>query len=68
MNAADKMLGEMKLMTNIADWMASHGEILSDRSRSDFYTFVRIRRIRWRGRVYDVIDVDNLTCQIERVE
>ena len=45
MNYADKMLREMKLMTNIADWMASHGEILSDRSRSDFYTFVRIRRI-----------------------
>ena len=64
----DKKPSELKLMTNIADWMASHGEILSDWSRSSFYAFVRIRKIRWRGRVYDVIDVDNLTCQIERVE
>jgi len=68
MNFTDRMHSELKLMTNIADWMASHGEILSDWSRSSFYAFVRIRRIRWQGRVYDVIDVDNLTCQIERVE
>ena len=68
MNAADAMYREMKLMTNIADWMVSHGEVMSDRSRSNFYVFVRIRRIRWQGRVYDVIDVDNLTCRIERVE
>ena len=68
MNVADKMFREMKLMTNIADWMASHGEVLSDRSRSNPYTFVRIRRIRWQGRVYDIIDVDNMTCRIDRIE
>ena len=68
MNAAEKMLIEMKLMTNITEWMASHGEVLSDRSRSNPYTFVRIRRIRWRGKVYETVDVDDMTCRIEHIE
>lgn len=68
MNVADRMLREMKLMTSITDWMVSHGEVLSDLSRSNPYTFVRIRRIRWRDRIYETIDVDNLTCRIERIK
>ena len=37
MNYADKMERENCLKTNLADWMLRHGEILSDRSRSNEY-------------------------------
>jgi hypothetical protein len=67
MNYADKMERESRLMGNIADWMEKHGEVLSDRQRSNAYTGVRIREIRWRGRTYRIVDVDGMTCQIERL-
>jgi hypothetical protein len=47
--------------------MEQHGEVLSDRQRSNAYTGVRIREIRWRGRTYRIVDVDGMTCQIERL-
>ena len=28
---------------------------------------MRIREIRWRGRTYRIVDVDGMTCQIERL-
>lgn len=64
MNIADKMEMESKLMGNLADWMEKHGEVLSDRQRSNAYTGVRIRVIRWRGQTYEIVDVDGMTCQI----
>ena len=64
MNIADKMKMESKLMGNLADWMEKHGEVLSDRQRSNAYTGVRIRVIRWRGQTYEIVDVDGMTCQI----
>ena len=67
MNYADKMEMESRLKGNIADWMEQHGEVLSDRQRSNAYTGVRIREIRWRGRTYRIVDVDGMTCQIERL-
>ena len=68
MNFTDRMHSELKLMTNIANWMARHGQVLSDHARSNPYTFVRIRRIRWRDRVYEILDVDDMTCRIDRIE
>ena len=62
MNIAEKMERESRLMGNIADWMEKHGEVLSDRQRSNAYTGVRIREIRWRGRDYQIVDVDGMTC------
>ena len=66
MNIADKMERESRLMTNLADWMQAHGETLSDRQRSNAYTGVRIREVRWRGCTFRIVDVDGMTCQIER--
>ena len=68
MNYADKTERESLLLTNLVSWMESHGEVLSDRSRSNYYAGVRIRTIRWRGRVYTAIDVDGMTCRLERDE
>ena len=34
---------------------------------SNAYTGVRIREIEWRGRTYRIVDVDGMTCQIERL-
>ena len=67
MNYADKMEREARLMSNLADWMEAHGTVLSDRQRSNAYTGVRIREIEWRGRTYRIVDVDGMTCQIERL-
>ena len=54
-------------MTRIADWMHQHGEVLFDKQRSNAYTGVRIREIRWRGHTFRIVDVDGMTCQIERL-
>lgn len=67
MNIADKMEMESRFMGNIAEWMEMHGEVLSDWQRSNAYTGVRIREIRWRGNRYSIIDVDGMTCRIERL-
>jgi len=66
-NYADKMEMESKLMGNIADWMEKHGRVLSDRQQSNAYTGVRIREIRWRGQSFQIVDVDGMTCRIERM-
>ena len=56
MNIADKMERESRLMGRLADWMEAHGTVLSDRQRSNAYTGVRIREIKWRGRIYRIVD------------
>lgn len=66
MNIAEKMEREARLMTNLADWIGKHGNVLSDRQRSNAYCGVRIREIDWRGNRYTVVDVDGMTCQINR--
>ena len=67
MNIADKMEREAKLMSNLADWMEKHGTVLSDRQRSNAYTGVRILEVRWRGSNWRIVEVDGMTCQIERI-
>ncbi len=67
MNYVDKMEREARLKSNIACWMEEHGRVLSDRQRSNAYTGIRIREIEWRGRTYRIVDVDGMTCQIERL-
>ena len=49
MNYAEKMERENRLKTNLAGWMLRHGEILSDRSRSNEYGGVRMAEVLWRG-------------------
>ena len=67
MNIADKMEREARLMSNLADWMEKHGTVLSDRQRSNAYTGVRILEVRWRGSDWRIVEVDGMTCQIERL-
>ena len=67
MNIADKMEMEARLMSNLADWMEKHGTVLSDRQRSNAYTGVRILEVRWRGSEWRIVEVDGMTCQIERI-
>ena len=67
MNIADKMEREARLMSNLADWMEKHGTVLSDRQRSNAYTGVRILEVRWRGSNWRIVEVDGMTCQIERI-
>ena len=67
MNIADKMERESRLMGNIASWMQEHGEVLSDRQRSNAYTGIGIREIRWRGHTFRIVDVDGMTCRIEKI-
>ena len=67
MNIADKMEREARLMGNLAEWMEKHGTVISDRQQSNAYTGVRIREIKWRGSTYQIVDVDGMTCRIERL-
>ena len=67
MNIAEKMERESRLMTNLADWMEKYGWVVSDRQQSNAYTGVRIREIIWRENAYRIIDVDGMTCRIERL-
>lgn len=67
MNYADNMERESRLMSNIADWMEKHGEVLYDRQQRNPYTVVRFREIRWRRRKYRIVDVDGKTYRIEKL-
>ena len=67
MNIADKTERESRLMANLADWMEKHGNVLSDRQRSNAYVGVRILEVRWRGSDWRIVEVDGMTCQIERM-
>ena len=67
MNIADKMEREARLMSNLADWMEKHGTVLFDQQRSNAYTGVRILEVRWRGSNWRIVEVDGMTCQIERI-
>ena len=66
-NHADKMELESRLMGNLADWMEKHGNVLSDRQRSNAYTGVRILEVRSWGSDWRIVEVDGMTCQIERL-
>jgi hypothetical protein len=66
-NYADKMEQEARLKGNLAEWMEKHGNVLSDRQRSNAYTGVRILEVRWRGSDWRIVEVDGMTCQIERM-
>ena len=66
-NYADKMEQEARLKGNLAEWMEKHGNVLSDRQRSNAYVGVRILDVRWRGFDWRIIEIDGMTCQIERM-
>ena len=55
-----------RLLENLARWMISHGTIISDRERSNFYTAVRIIILNWGGNEYTIVQVDGMTCRIDK--
>ena len=62
----EKMKREARLLGNLVNWMVSHGEVLREQIRSNAYTGVRIRTIRWSGRVYTAVEVDGMVCELRR--
>lgn len=66
-NIADRMEMEYKLKGNLLRWAESHGVVLSDRQRSNEYVGVRIVEVRWREREYRFIQIDGMTCRIEKI-
>lgn len=67
MNIADKMEREAVLKCNLAEWMMQHGTIIFDQSRSNEYVGVRIVELFWKNKKWRVIEVDGMTCRIERI-
>lgn len=60
------MYNNDRLMENLASWMISHGIIHSDRERSKYYTGVRMVDVTWRGQRYTIVQVDGMTCRIDK--
>ena len=60
------MMYHTKLLDNIAIWMISHGSINNHISRSNAYTGVEIYELTWRGIEFRIVQVDGMTCVIER--
>ena len=55
-----------KLLENLAEWMIAHGEVIFDVQRSNYYNGVRTVGVRWRGGMYVIIQVDGMTCEIQK--
>lgn len=66
-NIADRMEMEYKLKGNLLRWAELHGVVLSDRQRSNEYVGVRIVEVRWREQEYRFIQIDGMTCRIEKI-
>ena len=66
MNYAEKMERENHLKTYLADWMLRHGEVLSDRSRSNEYVGMRMAEVLWRGIKWEITEVDCMVCRIKK--
>lgn len=66
MDYMERMHRKNRLMGNLADWMVNHGTILSDRSQSNEYVWVRIVEVFWRSQNWEIIEVDGETCRIDK--
>lgn len=54
------------LLENIASWMISHGSVNNHFSRSNEYTGVEIYELTWRNIDFRIVQVDGMTCVIEK--
>ena len=66
MNWNEKEAIKDKLRNNLADFMIRHGEVISDRERSNYYCCIRMVELTWRGSQFLITEVDGLTCRIEK--
>lgn len=55
------------LLEGLAHWLITSGTILSDESRSNEYTGVRIVMVRWQNKNYSITQVDGMTCRIDQI-
>lgn len=55
-----------RLMEKIANHMERYGEVLSVVERSNEMTGVRIVNVAWQNRLYEIVEVDGMTCRIDR--
>ena len=55
-----------RLMGNLADFMIRHGDVISDRERSNYYCSIRMVELTWRGIRFLITEVDGLTCRIDK--
>ena len=68
MNYAEKMEREEHLKTNLAEWMLRHGEVLSERSRSNGYVGLWMAEVLWWGSGWRITAVDGMVCRIEKAD
>ncbi len=68
MNYAEKMEREERLKTNLEEWMLRHGEVLSERSRSNEYVGLWMAEVLWRGNEWRITAVDGMVCRIETTD
>jgi hypothetical protein len=66
MNWNEKEAIKDKLRNNLADFMIRHGEVISDRERSNYYCCIRMVELTWRNERFLITEVDGLTCRIEK--
>lgn len=66
MNWNEKEAIRNNLLQNLADFMILHGEVKSDRQRSNYYCCVRIIELTWRGIPFTITEVDGMICRIDR--
>ena len=60
------MSARERLMERIANHMERYGEVLSVVERSNEMTGVRIVNVEWQDRLFEIVQVDGMTCQINR--
>ena len=66
MNWNEKEAIKDKLRNNLADFMIRHGEVHSDREKSNYYCSIRMVELTFHGERFLITEVDGLTCRIEK--
>ena len=67
MNLMEKWAAADRLRGLIARRMIKSGEVLSHRNRSNAYAGVDIYEVRKFGRNWNIVFVDGMACEIERI-
>ena len=55
------------LLNSLADWLLTNGAVVSDEERSNEYVGVRTITVCWKNKNYLIVQVDGMTCKIEKV-
>ncbi len=55
-----------RLLAGLADHMIRRGEVVEDRSRSNYYCCIRMVELIWMGTRFLITEVDGEICRIEK--